>query len=69
MKTWKLILAAALLYIATNPAFAAMAIWTGKSKQVQTVTYQWMWECEYDLYGNKFTKLFKSSCPSSIEVY
>jgi uncharacterized protein YdeI (BOF family) len=49
-------------------AFAATAFFTGNQKQVQTVTYQWAWQCEYNYNGTKFFRIFKNSCPSSVEV-
>lgn len=62
----RLLLIAALL--GSAQAHAATAIWTGRQEQVQTVTYQWVWRCEYMYAGQKFWKLFQSSCPSSVEV-
>ena len=50
------------------PALAVQAQWTGVQRQVQTVTYQWVWECEYNLDGRKFTRLFRSNCPPYIDV-
>ncbi len=61
-----IVLIAALL--GASAANAATAIWTGRMEQVQTVTYQWAWRCEYMYAGQKFWKLFQNSCPSSVEV-
>ncbi len=47
---------------------AATATWTGRQEMVQTVTYQQAWNCEYQYAGQKFWRVFKNSCPSSIEV-
>ena len=54
--------------LATNSAFAATAYWTGRQEQVQTVTYQMAWKCEYNYAGQTFWRVFQTSCPSSIEV-
>ena len=53
--------------IATS-AYAATAHWTGRQEHVQTVTYQWVWRCEYYYAGQTFWRLFETSCPSSVEV-
>jgi len=50
------------------PAYAATAFWTGRQEQVQTVTYKWMWKCEYNYAGQKFWQIHEGSCPSSVEV-
>jgi len=47
---------------------AATAYWTGKQTQVQTVTYQSGWNCEYSYAGRTFWRTFVGSCPSSIQV-
>ena len=49
-------------------AYAASAFWTGRQEQVQTVTYKWVWRCEYNYNGQTFWRLFETSCPSSVEV-
>jgi len=48
--------AAAILVVAlcAGPASAATAYWTGRSEQVQTVTYKWVWRCEYNYIGHGF---------------
>ncbi len=61
-----IILAAALL--ASSPAFAALASFTGRAEQIQTVTYQTAWRCEYNLYGQTFWMVFRTWCPSTVEV-
>lgn len=65
MKT-AIILFAALLAVST--AYAATANWTGKQEMVTTVTYQQAWRCEYIYAGQTFWRVFKISCPSSVEV-
>jgi hypothetical protein len=47
---------------------AATAYWTGKQQQVQTVTYQSGWNCEYNYAGRTFWRTFVGSCPSSVQV-
>lgn len=44
------------------------AYWTGKQEHVQTVTYQAGWKCEYNYAGRTFTRVFISTCPSSVQV-
>jgi hypothetical protein len=44
------------------------AIWTGEQEYVTTVTGQSAWKCGYLVYGRRFYKLFRSGCPSSIQV-
>jgi hypothetical protein len=46
----------------------ATAHWTGKQQQVQTVTYQYGWNCEYTYAGQTFWRTFVGSCPSSVQV-
>jgi heme/copper-type cytochrome/quinol oxidase subunit 2 len=64
----KSIAAVIILLLAATSAFAATAFWTGRQEQVQTVTYQWAWKCEYNYNGQTFWRIFQTSCPSSIEV-
>jgi hypothetical protein len=64
--TYSFLLLAAVL--TSFQAHAATAYWTGAQRQVTTVTYQMVWECEYNYQGRVFTRLFQTSCPSSIEV-
>lgn len=65
MKTALALLA---LLVTSTSVLAATAFWTGRSEMVQTVTYQMAWKCEYDYLGQKFWRIFKSSCPSNVEV-
>lgn len=46
----------------------ATAYWTGKQQQVQTVTYQSGWSCEYNYAGRTFWRTFVGSCPASVQV-
>jgi hypothetical protein len=46
----------------------ATAFFTGKQQQVQTVTYQYGWSCEYNYAGRTFWRTFVGSCPSSVQV-
>lgn len=62
-----LVLLAALL--ASSNAFAATAFFTGRQEMVQSVTYQMVWNCQYQYAGNYFWQAFQGSCPSSVEVY
>lgn len=54
--------------IASSPAAAATAYWTGNMKQVMTVTNQVGWNCEYNYAGRTFWQVYLNSCPSSVEV-
>jgi len=47
---------------------SATAYFTGQQRQVQTVTYQTGWSCEYRYAGQTFWRTFVGSCPSSIQV-
>lgn len=67
MRNWKAVALIAMLLVSAN-AYAARAFWTGRQEQVQTVTYQWVWRCEYNYNGQMVYQLFQTSCPSSIEV-
>lgn len=64
----KKLLLAALLLTSIN-AHAATAFWTGRQEQVQTVTYQYMWRCEYSYLGQYYYALFSGMCASSIDIY
>ena len=57
----------AFLLLATS-AQAATAIWTGRSEQITTVTYQQAWRCEYNYMGHYFWRTFRSYCASQVEV-
>lgn len=52
---------------ALQPA-TATATWTGRQQQVQTVTYQSGWNCEYRYLANTFWRTFVGTCPSSVQV-
>lgn len=49
-------------------AWCATAFFTGRQEMVQTVTFQMAWKCEYNYAGQTFWRVFKTSCPSSVEV-
>lgn len=53
---------------AASSAFAVTASWTGRQEMVQTVTYQTAWNCQYQYGGQTFWRVFKGSCPSTVEV-
>jgi len=57
---------AALLLAA--PAFAGLAVFTGRQEMVQTVTYKMVWRCWYNHNGTVFSQLFEHGCPSSVNV-
>lgn len=48
--------------------YVATAYFTGKQQQVQTVTYQYGWSCEYSYGGQFFWRTFVGNCPSSVKV-
>lgn len=50
------------------PVYAASAFWTGQQEQVQTVTGKVVWRCYYNYNGQTFSRLFETSCPSSVEI-
>lgn len=64
----KSIIAILALTLLANSALAATAVWTGRQVQVQTVTYQWAWNCEYMYAGQKFWQVYPGSCPNSINI-
>lgn len=66
----KLKLAACALAIGatTFNAYAVTAFFTGQMHQVQTVTYQMAWSCQYNYAGQTFWKTFIGNCPTSVEV-
>jgi hypothetical protein len=66
--SWKAAVMLGLLLVASS-AYAATAFFTGKQEQVQTVTGQMAWRCEYNYNGRMIYEIFQTSCPSSIEVY
>jgi hypothetical protein len=59
---------AILLGFFSTAALSATAYWTGRSERAQTVTYKWVWRCEYAYAGRNFWFLFETSCPSSVEI-
>lgn len=65
MKTILLVIA---LTISGN-AFAATAFWTGQVRYGQSVTGQYVANCQYMYATNYFWRAFVGSCPMSIEVY
>ncbi len=50
-------------------AKTAKAYFTGKQKYVTTVTGQSAVNCEYQYGTQKFWRVFKTRCPSSVDVY
>lgn len=68
MKNVSLILCAALMLASTPAKAVIVARFTGFHEQVTTVTGSLAWKCQYDYFGQKFYRLFKQSCPSTIEV-
>ncbi len=65
----KALIIAIMLSLVTSTSYAATAYWTGRSEQVQTVTYQWGWNCQYNYAGQYFWRVFSGFCPMSVEVY
>lgn len=59
---------ALVLLLVSAGANAAQAMWTGRQEMVTTVTYQQAWRCEYNYNGQVFYRIFRTSCPSSVEV-
>lgn len=53
---------------ASVPAATATAFFTGRQQQVQTVTYQSGWSCEYRYLSQTFWRTFVGACPSSVPV-
>lgn len=64
----KLFLVVIIFISLSAPAFAVTALWTGRSEKVQTVTYKWVWRCQYRYLNNYYWYLFEDFCPSSIEL-
>jgi hypothetical protein len=65
----KLIVALTLGLIMSSNVYAATAFWTGQVKYGQSVTGQYVANCQYMYAGNYFWRAFVGSCPSSVEVY
>ena len=57
------------LLAASFDASAATAFWTGRMELAQSVTYQQVFNCEYNYIGRIFWRAFRGTCPSTIEVY
>ncbi|MDK6077915.1 hypothetical protein [Massilia varians] len=49
-------------------ALSATAYFTGQQKQVQTVTYQYGWYCEYRYLTQTFWRTFVGTCPATVQV-
>ena len=64
----KRMIIALLILLSASSAFALTATWTGRQSQVQTVTYKYVWSCEYQFSGQRFWRLFEGSCPSYINI-
>ena len=64
----KKLIAIMALCVASMSALAATATWTGQSRRVTTITYQQAVECQYQLYGKTFWRLFPDFCEASVEV-
>jgi hypothetical protein len=62
-------LIAAALIATAGAAWGATAYFTGRMEFITTVTGQPAWRCEYDFAGTRFWRIFKASCPASVEVY
>lgn len=44
------------------------AYFTGQQQQVQTVTNQFGWSCQYNYGGRTFWRTFVGACPQSVQV-
>jgi hypothetical protein len=64
----KPVIALVVLLACSTQATAASAFFTGRQEQVQTVTYRWVWRCQYNYNGQLFWRLFETSCPYSVQV-
>jgi hypothetical protein len=57
---------------ASSSAFATTAFWTGNKQQVQTVTGQMKWNCEYRIaYTTQIIllwRVFSDSCLSEVDA-
>ena len=61
--------AAAAVPLQLAPASSsATAYFTGQQRQIQTVTYQSGWNCEYRYLSQTFWRTFVGTCPSSVQV-
>lgn len=65
----KAILIAALMLLASTQALAVLALWTGQSRYVTTVSGMPGMSCQYQAAGGTFWKTYKGMmCPPSIDV-
>jgi hypothetical protein len=51
--------------LATN---SVTAMWTGNQRQVQTITNQFGWTCEYRYLTQTFWRTFVGTCPATVQV-
>lgn len=62
-------LAAALIAATCTAAVAMQAMWTGAMEHVQTVSFKWVWKCQYNYQGRVFwVAVSGNSCPRTVEV-
>ena len=55
-------------YVSPAPT-GVLAVWTGRTERVQTVSFKWVWKCEYRLTsGQHVTLLFEQTCPATARV-
>jgi hypothetical protein len=52
----------------TMQPLSQQAVFTGKGQQVQTVTGQMAWQCQYNYAGQSFYLLMQTYCPFSVPV-
>ena len=64
----KKLIAALALCVVSMSALAATATWTGQSRRITTITSQPAIECQYQLYGQTFWRIFEDFCAASVEV-
>lgn len=55
--------------ILSGTAQAATAFFTGQMSNGQSVTGQYVYNCQYQYAGHFFWRSFGAYCPSSIEIY
>lgn len=55
--------------ILSGTAEAATAFYTGQMTNGQSVTGQFIYNCQYRYGGNLFWRSFGTYCPNSIEIY
>ncbi len=51
-----------------NQPMSQQAMFTGQSRQIQTVTGGLAWKCEYHYGGQDFVLMFENYCPPSASV-